>query len=168
MNPLSFGRGWRLFASRCVLLLMLAFPVGCSATPGTVSGQVLYKGKPLPGGWVIFRPADNTKNTVTAPIDANGHYEATVPAGEVKIAVDNRELQQPSDRGVAKPPLPPGVKLPPVAKPAAEAPAPVPESAPQRLPGTYVAIPIKYYDVDSSSLKYSVKSGPQSYNIELN
>ena len=165
MKPPCPGRRRRL-AGRSGLLLLLALAAGCRGGQGTVSGRVLYNGKPVTGGWVTFRPADGRKNTVNALLDANGNYEAVLPAGEVLIAVDNRELErQAADRGAARPALPPGLKLPAGAKPGAEPPAA--KTAPDRPPGTYVPIPEQYYDVDTSGLKYTVKSGPQSHDIEL-
>ncbi len=151
--------------SRAGLLVVLALAVGCGGGgEGKVSGQVLYNGKPLPGGWVMFRPADSSKNTVSARINQNGHYEATLPVGEVTIAVDNRELQPPSAGGGA-PALPPGVKLPPIKKEGAAPPGQTP--APEKLPGTYVPIPEKYYDPASSGLTFSVPKGEHPHNIEL-
>jgi hypothetical protein len=119
---------------------------------------------------VTFRPADSRQNLVNARLDENGRYEATLPAGEVRVAVDNRDLE-PAGRGAPKLVLPPGVKFPPAPKSGAESPPPAPaaapEPAPRNLPGTYVPIPANYYDVDTSGLTYTVKTGPQSYDIEL-
>jgi hypothetical protein len=172
MKALWFGPRWCRFAGRAGLLLLLLPAVGCGGSRGQVSGQVLYHGKPVRGGWVTFRPADSRQNLVNAQLDANGRYEALLPTGEVQIAIDNRELEPaPPERGAARAVLPPGVKFPPAAKSAAEssppAAAPPPEVAPQRLAGTYVPIPASYYTVETSGLTYSVKPGPQSYDIEL-
>jgi hypothetical protein len=161
MKPLGLGRRGCWFG----LLFVLTLPAGCGGSQGTVSGQVLFHGKPLPGGRVIFRPDDSSKNTVTAQLDENGRYEATLPAGAVKIAVDNRELRRlPS---APRPALPPGVTLPPPSKSGAGSPAPPPENTPPKLPGNYIPIPPRYCDVDASGLTYTVKPGTQSYDIEL-
>lgn len=158
----GFGKRRCWFAA----LLLPALAAGCSSR-GQVSGQVLYKGKPVPGGSVIFRPADARANTVTASLDENGHYEATLPAGEVQIAVDNQELEPQTGERPPRMPLPPGIKLPPGVKPAAPAaPAPSPE-APDKPAGKYVRIPSKYYNVDTSGLTYTVKAGSQTYDIQL-
>jgi len=135
-------RLWRfLGAARAGLLVALVGVLGCGGGEGTVSGKVLYRGNPVPGGMVTFRPADNSKNTVTAVLDPQGNYQAKLPAGEVRIAVDNRELK-----------LPPGGK--------------VPEGF-SKLPGSYLEIPEKFYTVEKSELTYKVQLGPQTYNIEL-
>jgi hypothetical protein len=150
-------------ASLLGLLVLAGLAAGCSAGQGTVSGKVLFNGKPLPGGWLTFRPTDPSRNNVTAQIDENGHYEAVLPAGDVKIAVDNREWEPVAARKTV---LPPGVTLPPAPKATADAPAAT--SAPSRPPGSYVPIPAKFYDADSSGLKLTVASGKsQTHDIEL-
>ncbi len=145
-------------------LLLLPVLAGCGQPTGHVSGKVTYNGQPLPGGRLTFRPADPTKNSVPAVIDADGHYEVTLPAGEVTVAVDNRELQ-PAERGSGpRPGLPPGVQLPPGGiKAAAENPA----AQSGKLAGKYVPISDKFYEAETSGLKYSIKSGSQTQDIEL-
>jgi hypothetical protein len=136
---------------------------GCGAGQGTLSGQVLFNGKPLPGGWVTFRPADSSKNSVTALIDVNGHYEATLPAGAVKIAVDNREWE-PAAAG--KTVLPPGVKLPAAPQSTAEAPAVA--GASSKPAGRYIPIPARFYDAEESGLTFTVAPGRSlTHDIEL-
>jgi hypothetical protein len=158
----------RWLACRSGPLLLLAVAVGCGPREGQLSGQVLYKGKPVPGGWVTFRPANDRANTVNARIDENGHYEARLPVGDAKVAVDNRALYHPPRERPAGG-LPPGIKLPPEAMKSVGggAPAAPPENAPEQLPGNYVPLPPKYYDVDSSGLKVTVTGAGQSYNIDL-
>jgi hypothetical protein len=153
---------------RAGLLVFLALAVGCKGGQGTVSGTVYLNDKPLPGGLVTFRPADSSKNVVSARIGDDGHFEATLPAGEVRIAVDNREFQPPPRGEVPK--LPPVVDLPPGVKPPQHerqgSPA-APEGGPEKPSGKYVPIPPQYYDVDTSDLKLVVQPGPQSYDFRL-
>jgi hypothetical protein len=150
------------------LLLLLPLAAGCSDPQGTVSGRVLLGDKPVPGGWVTFLPADPRKSPVHALIDDKGNYEATLPAGEVKIAVDNREWQPP-DRSGPGPALPPGINLPPgvVAGGESRKPAPASDEAPAKRPGSYIPLPTKYYEMETSGLSYTVKPGAQSHDIEL-
>ena len=161
MNSMYSGACSR-FAALVSLLSLFAF-VGCggSGAQGKLTGKVLYKGQPVTGGSVIFRPSSASENTVTARIDANGNYTATVPAGVVKIAVDNRELQPP-EATAKKEPRP---NLPKVGNVGTA--TPDPRVNPQKPAGTYIKLPDKYHDVASSGLSYTVKSGAQTYNIEL-
>jgi hypothetical protein len=164
MNQRRHGRARPVLAIGLVFLFV-AFLAGC-AGKGKVSGRVLYQEKPLPGGWVTFRPADSRENAVSVPISPEGKYEATLPTGEVQISVDNRDLQP--SQPIAPPELPPGIKLP---KKGAGGPAPktgpAKDAEPQKPAGTYVAIPEKYYSTDSSGLSYTVKRGNQSHDIPL-
>jgi hypothetical protein len=146
------------------LLLLLAAVGGCGPARGKLSGQVLYKGKPLPGGWVTFRPADPAENTVPAFIDPDGNYEVTLPVGDVTISVDNREWEPISSSGPAAL-APPGAKLPAEGLPKGGA-AP-PKGDREHHPGSYVPIPQKYYSVETSGLRYTVKKGADTYKIEL-
>lgn len=156
-------------------LLLLPFLIGCGTNKTKVSGRVLYKGKPLPGGSVLFRPADSKQNSITAELDEQGNYEVTLPAGEVQVAVDNRELEPIADAPSGG--LPPG--LPAAARealtkakpssPPPDAPPPAADnsSAPTKPRGKYIRIPTKYYDTETSDLKFTVQPGSQTHDIEL-
>jgi hypothetical protein len=146
------------------LLLLLPALAGCGHSTGRLSGKVMFNGQPLPGGWLTFRPAEAGVNSVPVLIHEDGTYEATLPTGDVLIAVDNRELQPP-DRSGPRPGLPPGIKLPPQDG-AAKAAEPSPAAA-EKLKGRYVPIPDKFYRVESSGLKHTVKSGSETHDIEL-
>jgi hypothetical protein len=142
-------------------LVLLATVLGCGARTGTISGQVLYNNKSVPGGLVTFHPTAAGHNAVTAMLDEQGHYEATVPAGEVKITVDNREFEPPS--APAPPPDIPGFKPPPGVKIG----PPPKEGSHKKDTHRFVRIPEKYYKVETTDLQYKVESGPQPHNIEL-
>jgi hypothetical protein len=150
-------------------LLLLPLLVGCGAGKTKVSGRVLYKGQPLPGGTVSFHPADPRQNSVSADLDEQGRYEAVLPVGEVQVSVDNRELE-PRDAGAIGIPanLPPEVrkKLAQVKLPA-EPPAAKNDDAPAKPRGKYVRIPTKYYEVETSGLQFKVEAGNPEHDIEL-
>jgi hypothetical protein len=176
-NPLP-QVGW--LGLLCLLLPALA---GCGPGQGSISGQVLYKGKPLPGGTVWFQPVDTKYSPVLAQIDENGNYQAKVPAGEVQISVNNSALkgeahapigvgggptETPTGSGIKRGP-PKGVALGPpkdAMKEAMKSKA-VPEVKVEKPPGTYVPIPEKYYKTETSGLKVTVQKGLQTHNIEL-
>jgi len=167
MKPTWFHPGWRPLVGPLGLLLALALLAGCGRREGKVSGRVLYNGKPLPGGSLYFRPADGALNTVSVTIDEKGNYEAALPVGEVKIAVNNTELQRQPAEGGGRPQLPP-IKLPNIPKSkGSEPPEAPPPDAPQKPAGAYVPIPEKFYNADTSGLTYTVKPGPQTHDIEL-
>ena len=177
----------------CGLVLLLAvLPLGCSRR-GTVSGQVLFNGKPLPGGTVKFNPVDTRYNPATATIDESGNYQVTVPVGEARISVDNRALkhEDAGPIGIAPPPTekegkaarrgpggppgsrgegpPPGVTVTPPRNMMQEKMKErgIPATTGTKPAGTYMAIPDKYYSPETSGLQFTVQGGAQTFNIEL-
>jgi hypothetical protein len=149
-------------------LLTLALTAGCGSGQAKVSGRVLLDGKPLPGGWLTFRPAPGKQRSVAVMIDETGHYEVTLPPGEVHIAVDNSELAPPSKESPSAVGFP-DLKLPPDMKAKIKAAQKESASAPERerLPGKYVPISSRYYNTETSGLVYDVQSGSQEYDIKL-
>ena len=145
------GAAW--LAWRCLPVGLLLLVLGCggastSTATAEVSGKVLFKGKPLPGGMVTF-VAEKGGLATSEPIDENGQYKINAPIGDVKIAVDNRMLEKKPPKG---PLLNPN-------RPNAE--------APSTLKGTYTPIPEKYCSADKSGLSYKVTPGPQTHDITL-
>jgi hypothetical protein len=155
------------------LVLLIPVLTGCSPAIGKVSGKVTYKGQPVPGGLITFRPADPVKNSITVELDTEGRYSATLPAGDVTVIIDNRELEpRPS-----MPSMPAGIPL------SAEAQAKLRGKAPpatatadggpktgedvRRPSGRYVPIPEKYYELETSGLKFTIKGGDQPLDIQL-
>jgi hypothetical protein len=181
MNGTASVRSRFLLVGRLGLLLLLFSAVtGCGWEKGKVSGQVLFQGKPLPGGVVTFRPVDTSLNPVTAVINQDGNYEATVPAGECKISVDNRALEGPGARSVGAggapevgggrrggPPKGVAVGPPKGAIEEATKDKKMPGVSSEKPAGTYVPIPKPYYDPETSGLSLTVKAGSQTHNIEL-
>jgi hypothetical protein len=142
---------------------MLAALSGCSEQTAQVSGQVLYKGQPVRGGTVMFKPVKPGRRLATANLDEDGRYALTVAVGDAQILVDNRELApigQPAAPAVPKEfKAPPGVKLD--EKLSAAKPAPAEHS------GRYVEIPPRYYQFETADLTYTVRPEPQTHDIEL-
>jgi hypothetical protein len=167
MTAMTSGARSR-FVSRIALLCLPLVLVGCGGSEGTVSGRVLYAGAPLPGGLLTFRPADPRQNSVTVELDQQGNYRAVLPAGDVKVCIDNRELEP--VRSLTLPALPPN--LPGEVKKALGGGGrdKAPEAAddvPGRSSGRYVRIPERYHDVETSGLQFTVRSGEQKRDIEL-
>jgi hypothetical protein len=159
------------------LLLTVFVLVGCGASKIKVSGQVLYKGKPLPGGRLTFQPANTKLNSIPAEIDEQGNYEVTLPVGEVKVAVDNRELQPIASApvnvgGMSGLPAEVMQKIAAEEKKNKAAPPPSGSSSSNelsegKLRGKYVPIPEKYATVEDSGLSFTVESGKSKQDIEL-
>jgi len=157
-------------AARLGLLLTLAAAAGCSgASPGHVSGQVQFNGKPLPGGLITFLPADPKSNAISTNLDEQGRFSVVLPAGEVRVSIDNRQLEprQPIHLSPAQ------LNLPSEARKAlggGGAAAPPPAShgtAAAGSSGRYVKIPDRYYDGMTSGLGFKVQSGEQTHDIPL-
>jgi hypothetical protein len=111
-----------------------------------VTGKVLYKGKPLPGGMVTFVTADGFASK--GIIDEDGSYTIKTLVGDVKICVDNTMLAR---------------KGPAPKKGAGKS----KEPAPEQPKGKYVPLPRKYSNPDTSGLSWTVKKGKQTHDIEL-
>ena len=92
-KPRSFAHAFRQTAAIAVIGWSI-MTSGCGGPAvGHVNGQVLFDGKPLPGGRVMFRPSDPAANAVSADLDDQGRFSVTLPCGDVQISVDNRELR---------------------------------------------------------------------------
>ena len=139
----------------CLSLGVLTLLAGCDKNPHSaehteVSGKVLFQGKPLPGGIVSFA-AVNGGFVSSGTIDEHGNYQIKAPVGDVEISVMNRMLQP--SRGSK------GMRPAPLKKTEAK--------EHQLLKGRWVKIPSHYEDPHTSGLKYTVKQGPQTHDVEL-
>ncbi len=140
---------FRRFATAGLLGFLAVIPLGCGKYTGEVSGKVIFKGKPLPGGIVTFIHPDGRIGQ--AQIQEDGSYTVSdAPGGDVKVTV------------VTMKPLP---GLPPMFAPkglggAAKAETVYPA-------GKYVKIPEKWGDKEKSGLTLTVKRGNQPFDITL-
>jgi len=131
---------WILFSPLALLpVLVVGWCVWMLGGKGTVNGKVTLGGTTtVTAGIVIFTGADGVP--FSARIDKDGYYTLTkLPLGEMKVSLTNAA---PAYEGGAKDPA---------ARPA----------VPKKLP-----IPGRYENPDNG-LKVVVKSGSQTYNIEL-
>jgi hypothetical protein len=158
----------RLFAPRLGLLLVFPFLAGCAPKIGHLTGKVTYKGAPVPAGWIQFRPADPAQNSVSVELKEDGSFEADLPAGQVTVTIDNREWE--AQPAAGPPSIPPGIPISAEARAKLPAAAPAPNREGQRAggkSGKYVPIPVKYYDAETSGLKFTVTGGAQTHDFEL-
>lgn len=142
-------------AARCaaafVLLIAPAILVGC-AGKGDVSGKVTHNGKLLPYGSVQFQSADGL--IVPGTIGSDGTYRVSgVPTGTAKISVNCVD-----DEGA--------IAFAKAMSAAAKDPANK-SAKPKGKLEDFNKIPGKFNDFTTSGLSYDVKSGQQTYDIDL-
>jgi len=134
-----------------LVLSLFVLTVGCNPTRSVkqaeVTGKVLFMGNPLPGGHLTFVTVKDSISSNTI-IEPDGSYSIKAPVGDVQISVNNQMLQGGGQINRSHPQKP-GT-----------------EQAP--IKGKYVQIPNRYSAPDRSGLKYTVKPGPQTHDIELN
>ena len=133
------------FRTAVALAFLTLAAVGCAGR-GDVSGKVSYKAKTLVFGTVQFEASDGTLKQ--ANIETDGSYSIPgVPVGEAKVAVisDN----------------PKGGAFQPLQREGQPPPKPLPE-----VKGWF-PIPPEYRDLSKPKLTYTVKSGQNTYDIDL-
>jgi hypothetical protein len=132
-----------------------------------VAGKVLYQGKPVPGGTVLF--LHPKKGSLSSAIGEDGSYHfENIPAAEVKIAV----LGSASPKPNAPTQIPPGVNWEHIKK---TNPGVSEEALLQKMgirpssrkPAMSVPLPQKYGDPLQSGLTYTVTAGEQTHDIKL-
>jgi hypothetical protein len=143
--------GWRL-AALAPLVVLLA---GCGAGKGNVSGEVTFKGQPIPWGRITFLSEEGNKTSHVAKI-VNGRYTVKdCPAGRVRIGVESFEAKK-----VDLSKIPEMMR-----KHAEEAGGDI--VPPDEVVGKHVAIPPRYADPSKSGLEYTVRRGSQEHDIPL-
>jgi len=129
--------------------LALVLVIGCrSKNPNaaaSVSGKVTYKGAPVPGGSIVFRPQSGNYAGGLTP---DGSYSITdMPSGDMTVTVETESVKP-----KAAPTGGMGAKMAKMA-------SPIPESAKNAPKAEYVKIPAKYADPKTSPLKVTLKDG---------
>ena len=133
------------FRTTVALAFLTLAAVGCGGR-GDVSGVVSYKGKPLVFGTVQFEASDGTLKQ--ANIETDGSYSIPgVPVGKAKVAVSSDNPQ--------------GGNFQPLQREGQPPPKPLPE-----VKGWF-PIPSGYQDLSKAKLTYTVKSGKNTYDIDL-
>jgi hypothetical protein len=156
----------------CLPLLLLVV-VGCGPSnpnaPGSVSGQVIYKGEALTAGTVGFHNKD--KGLFGATIRPDGTFVATdIPTGEMVVTVETESANPNQGKGPieykggfgggAEGKYGKGGKGQQQGSKKAAQSSPAPEGAnKETASGKYVKIPAKYADPAKSDLKLTIKAG---------
>jgi hypothetical protein len=144
----------------------LALLAGCASrnphAPGKVSGQVTYKGNPVPGGTIQFHVEG--KAPYASALGKDGTYEITdVPTGEMVVTVET-EFLNPARKGASAYGGDKGAK-----DYAARMKAEMQAGAPvkQATVGQYVKIPKKYGNSKTSPLTVTLEAGRQLKSFDL-
>jgi hypothetical protein len=136
-----------------VLFCLVNLTLGCGKGKRAVdhidvSGQVTYKKAPVTGGRITFVSDDGF--TATGRIDEEGNYQIKSPVGNVKITVDTGMLDK-SNRGAKF-----GTKG-----------AGRPGEDPDPIKGTFVRIPPKYKNTETTDLNEKVSKDHAKIDLEL-
>jgi hypothetical protein len=138
--------------------------VGCGAknplAPASVSGGVSYKGSSVTGGSVQFVTSGGTP--YSSPIALDGTYAISdIPTGEMAIVVEtesvNPALKAATGKDAERRSAMMGGRKGPNDQ----------GGGSKGLEPKYMKIPEKYSNSKTSPITYTVKSGRQVYNIEL-
>jgi hypothetical protein len=127
----------------CSLILVLS---GCGKPTAQVSGVVKFKGKALTSGVVVFLEPETGRGTPPAEIQTDGTY--FIPVASVGTAMILIETPRPN-RPEGLPKDSPEVRLYEIQA------------------ATYVAVPLRYTDFKNSGVTTELKSGPNTFDIEL-
>ncbi len=134
---------------------------GCGGSgSGTVEGRVTLDGRPVAAGRVSFRSADG-KNTAVAKIAPDGSYRVLdVPCDAMRVSVNPLDkferIKLQRDAGGAK------------SKGEARGPeAQAKQSDIAEALEAAMNVPEKYRNPDTSGLTLTVKSGTNTYDIEI-
>jgi len=134
------------------LALLACMVTGCGKATGNISGVVKYNGKPLPGGSVMF--VDSSGAIVQTAIAEDGKFTASkVAIGNNKVAVSyvddkiNQYAQEIAAKGKGS--------LKPIT------------NMPKLDTANMLTLPAKYSMPDQSGLYFDVKSGENTYDIDL-
>src|SRR5262245_18593678 len=99
---LQYGARARGFSRVALLVPFVAALTGCSRPKATVTGNVTYRGQPVPVGTVAFFGPDG--RVASAPLGPDGAYQATgVPLGQVTVTVTTPAPGPSAERMAKKP-----------------------------------------------------------------
>lgn len=148
----------RLLLIAPLLLIPLA---GCTKgnknANAHVVGKVTYKGAPVTGGNMLFH-AEGAGNTPVL-LKPDGTFEGTdLPVGDVTVTIET-DIMKTAGGGAKQPTYGGGAHQ--------GGGSPMPQGATQGQGGTYVEIPKKYNRKDTSPLKRNLKSGKQTWDMDL-
>jgi hypothetical protein len=124
--------------------------VGCVQQTGDLTGQVIYKEKPIPSGTVVLIAANGKRHTCVIRKDKTFEFKGLAP-GLAKLAIVTHDLVPPAFQTTS------GRKLPPSSPDAG--------NGPQQ--SVRIVLPSKYGSIENSGLTYHVQAGSHSKDIVL-
>ena len=145
MSSLSSSPVRSSFRPALALALLTLAAVGCAGR-GDVSGKVSYKGKPLVFGTVQFEASDKTIKQANIKEDGT-YFVPGVPVGEARVAVSSQNPLSSDFQPLQREGQPPRKPRPEVKG--------------------WFPIPEEYQDLSKPKLTYTVKKGPNTYDIDL-
>ncbi len=182
-----------LLKTVCALLLLVPALIVAASLPGckksgatgsAVTGNVVFKGEPLPGGVIKFHSKDPTKKIpFTGNINGDGTFSfPDVPVlGEVIVTVDNSSLERQGEVNVVDPNeamkkgagegggqgVDPKAAKDTMKKEGAQGAIPMPKMK-EGIAGKYVrGVPKKYADPTTSDLTWNLPGGAQNKTFVL-
>lgn len=165
-----------------LLALLLPLEVGCGGGKGNLSGTVTLDGKPLPAGNISFIPSKGPG--VSGAIQDGNYSVHGVPTGEVKVTVETTSLKQELDALAIASRSPGGMEKSAGGRMTPEKMAKMSESAKKgyeeqkqraaerasklkELQAKFREVPAKYSKPDTSGLTTTVKSGQNTFDVQL-
>ena len=166
-SRLSLVANCRLLAGALLTCCIVILSAGCGPdykSRGVVKGKVTIGKKALTTGTVMFVNPEGI--SASASIDTDGNYEMKdAPVGECKVTVTVSGL--PGDPSVRARMQGKGIAMPAGPRDPNKPPEEAPQAPGAKMPKEIVQIPSKYADASTSELKFTVKKGEQTWNIEL-
>jgi hypothetical protein len=146
----------------CITLVV----TGCGAGVGDVSGKVTYKNKPVVYGSVSFVGPDGISRA--ARINSDGTYSVKdVGAGEAKVTVES-VLPNPKGGDGGRVARPGGDEKLPEGMPKRERRGEdTPEVVDPEIAKNWFPIPRDYADIGKTKLRFTLRRGPNTYDIQL-
>jgi hypothetical protein len=138
----------------CLIPIGLLALAGCGGGKGTVSGEVTFKGQPIPWGRITFLGQEGEKVGRSSPIVSGKYTIKDYPAGPVKISVESYDAKKVDTS-----------KIPPMMLERSKEGGW--KEPPPEVVGKHLPIPAKYADPEQSGLNYTVPRGTSTHDIAL-
>lgn len=170
MNPCACCARRRPRPALLAAALLAGLLPACGVSRCDVTGTVLFKGKPLVCGAVVFFGSDGIP--ITADLRPDGTYAAkNVPVGEVRVAIHSLDPARPLNpekgvnlgEGEADALADPKAKKRPAGKPGDRS----NWSNPEVDPSKWFPIPPRYERPDTSGLVRELRKGMNQVDFDL-